>query len=513
MAASTVPGFTNRRLWLVLTSLMLAVFLASMETSIIATALPTIAGDFNAFESFAWVGTVYIATSAIGTPLLGKLSDLYGRRLIFQTTMATFVIGSFLCGLAPSMGWLIAFRALQGFGGGGIQALAFAVLGDILPPRERGRFIGYFTLSFVGAALLGPVIGGFIIDHYDWAWIFLINVPLGLLVMVACHYALRLPFQRRDAKLDLRGAALLSLAVGALMVGLAQGGEDGWSQPIVLALFGVSVATTLLFVRSQRRVPEPMLPLHLFSNRVMLVCIGLGVFAGLVTYGAGSFLPLYFQVSQFVSPTLSGLRMAPQMLGVSLATFGIGRLIARTGRYRIFPIIGTSVATVGLLSVAQIDGDTSYWWLLVPMMFMGFGAASIFTTTSIAGQNAVEVRDLGVATSTMMFFRSLGGSLGYAAFGTILNATVRAEIPKSTDVTAAEATKLIRTPAAIKELPANVRDAVTDSVALGVSRIYWVCGIAMACAILVALALPEKPLRMRAGLSDAMEQKAAAAAD
>ena len=512
VAASTVPGFTTRRLLLVLLALIMAVFLASMETSIIATALPTIAGDFNAFESLAWVGTAYIATSAIGTPLLGKLSDLYGRRLIFQTTMATFVVGSLLCGIAPSMGWLIAFRALQGIGGGGIQALAFAILGDILPPRERGRFIGYFTLSFVGAALIGPVIGGVIIDHFDWAWIFLINVPLGLLVMVACHYALRLPFQRREAKLDLVGAALLSVAVGSLMIGLAQGGEEGWTESFVLGLFAVSLVTTAVFIVVERRVPEPMIPLRLFGNRVMLVCIALGTCAGVVTYGAGNFLPTYFQVSRFVDPTVSGLRMAPQMLGVSLATFGIGRLIARTGRYRVFPIIGTAVSTVGLLSVAQIDGDISYWWLVVPMVFMGFGAASVFTTTSIAGQNAVEFRDLGVATSTMMFFRSLGGAFGYAAFGTILNATIRSDVPARTGLTGDEAMGSIRQPAVIKKLEPAVRSAITDSVATGVSRIYWVCGAVMAIGFLIALALPEKPLRMRAGLSDAMEGKEPATA-
>ena len=211
--ASTVPGFTQRRLWMVLGALMLAVLLANLETTIIATALPTIAGEFNAFEYFAWVGTAYLITSTISTPLLGKLSDLYGRRRIFQTTMAIFLVGSLLCGAAQSMGQLIGFRAVQGVGGGGIQALAFAILGDILPPRERGRYIGYFTLAFVGAALLGPLVGGFIIDHYSWPWIFWVNVPLAAVAIIVCHFALRLPFRRREAKLDYAGAALLSLTI------------------------------------------------------------------------------------------------------------------------------------------------------------------------------------------------------------------------------------------------------------------------------------------------------------
>ena len=509
MAESSVPGFTRKHLFLVLSALMLAVFLSTMETSIISTALPTIAGDFNAFESFAWVGTAYIVTSAIGTPLLGKLSDLYGRRLIFQTTMATFVVGSLLCGIKISMGWLIAFRALQGFGGGGIQALAFAILGDILPPRQRGKYIGYFTLSFVGAALLGPLIGGFIIDHFSWQWIFWLNVPLGIIVTIMCHFALRLPFRRRQARLDVRGAVLLSVSIACLMIGLEEG-RKGWTHTDVLILFAVAVVGLVAFILVEQRVDEPMIPLRLFGNKVVLYCILLGMCAGVATYGAGQFLPLYFQDSLFWSPTASGLAMAPQMAGVSLATFGIGRLIARTGKYRAYPIAGTMVGTVGLLSVAQIDGSTTYVWLLLPMMAMGFGAASVFTTTSIASQNAVEFTDLGVVTSTVMFFRSLGGSFGLAAFGTILNSTIRSEIPKRVNVAAAEAASLIRAPGQIKLLDPVSRQAVVDSVALGVSRIYWVCGGVMAVGILFALLLPELPLRLRAGLSEAMEQSAPA---
>jgi MFS family permease len=242
----------------------------------------------------------------------------------------------------------------------------------------------------------------------------------------------------------------------------------------------------------------------------VLQCLLLGLCAGVVTYGAGQFLPLYFQDSLLVSPTESGLRMLPQMLGVTLATFGIGRMIARTGRYKPFPIIGSSVAVVGLLAVAQITGTTSYWFLIVPMVCMGFGAASVFTTTSIASQNAVEFHDLGVTTATVMFFRSLGGSFGLAAFGTILNSTIRSEIPRRTGVAADEAASLIRSPAEIAALPTEARNAVIDSVALGVSRIYWICAAAMACAVVFAILLPERPLRTRAGLSDAMEEHSAA---
>lgn len=501
---SMVPGFTRGKLLLVLGALAAATMLASLETSIIATALPTITGQFKAFESFAWVGTAYIVTSAIGTPLLGKLSDIYGRRTIFQTTMLTFLIGSFLCGAAGSMGQLIAARAFQGLGGGGIQALSFSVMGDILPPRERGRYIGYFTLAFVGSALLGPVIGGYIIDHFSWPWIFYFNVPLILVIGTVTHFALRLPFKKREAKLDYAGAGLLSLMIGSMMIGLEQG-RKGWTQTSVLVLFAVSIITLPVFIFVEKRASEPMIPLRLFSNKVVFRASLLGMCAGIVTYGAGTFLNLYFQDSLLISPTSSGLRTIPQMIGVTAATFGVGKMIARTGRYKLYPIVGSTLAVLGLYVVSTVSGTTSYVTLIVPMVLMGFGTASIFSTTSIAGQNAVEFQDMGVTTSMLMFFRSFGGSIGLAVFGTILNTTIRSEIPEKTRIPAAKASSIIRSPREIAELPAVMRNAVIDSVATGVGRIYLCCALVMVCAIGVGFWLPEIPLRARAGLSDAME--------
>jgi EmrB/QacA subfamily drug resistance transporter len=456
------------------------------------------------------VGTAYIVTAAIGTPLFGKLSDLRGRRTIFQTALGIFIVGSLLCGFAQSMNQLIAFRAVQGLGGGAIQALAFAILGDILPPRERGRYIGYFTLAFVGAALLGPLIGGFIIDHYSWPWIFFINVPLGLVAGAVAHVALRLPFQRRKAKLDLLGAATLSIAIGATMIGLEEG-QDGWTQRHVVILFVVGLLSTAAFILAERRATEPIIPLRLFSDRAVLTATLLGMSAGTIAFGAGQFLPLYFQDSIFVSPTESGLRMLPQMIGVTLGTFGIGRLIASTGKCKPWPIAGTAIATVSALMISGISGDTGYASLVLPMIGLGFGMASVFTTSSIVAQNAVDFRDLGVVTSTIMFFRSLGGSFGLAIFGTILNGAIRSEIPKRLDVDAEQASDLIRSPQEIQAMPPAQRAAVIDSVAIGVGRVYLVCAAVMAFGFVVALLLPERPLRARAGISDAMEQQSAPA--
>ena len=512
MATETlVPGFTNKRLWIVLGALALAVMLANLETSIIATALPTITGQFNSFESFAWVGTAYIVTSAISTPLLGKLSDLYGRRLIFQSTMAVFLVGSILCGASQSMGQLIAARAFQGMGGGGIQALAFAILGDILPPRERGRYMGYFTLAFVGSAVLGPLIGGIIIDHASWPWIFYINIPFIIIVAGICHFALRLPFKRRTAKLDFMGAGLLSLTIASLMIGLEEG-RQGWTQQHVLMLLFIALLGLGAFIKVEQRAEEPMIPLRLFSNDVIRTCALLGMFAGVATYGAGGFLSLYFQDSLLVSPTESGLRTLPQMLGVTIATFGVGRVIAKTGKYKVFPIIGTVLSFFGLIGIAQISGSTPYLNLVIPMIFMGFGTAAIFTTTSIASQNAVDFSDLGVATATVLFFRSLGGSFGLAIFGTVLNTTIRNEIPKRITIDPDNASSIIRSPEQISALPLASKQAVIDSLALGVSRIYWICAATMVIAFLLAVILREQPLRLRAGLSDAMEKNETATA-
>jgi EmrB/QacA subfamily drug resistance transporter len=419
--------------------------------------------------------------------------------------MAVFLVGSILCGASQSMGQLIAARAFQGMGGGGIQALAFAILGDILPPRERGRYMGYFTLAFVGSAILGPLVGGLIIDHASWPWIFYINVPFVILVGAVCHFALRLPFKRRQAKLDFMGAGLLSLTIASLMIGLEEG-RHGWTQQHVLILFVIALLGLAAFIKVEQRAEEPMIPLRLFSNDVVRTCALLGMCAGVVTYGAGGFLSLYFQDSLLVSPTESGLRTLPQMLGVTLATFGIGRIIAKTGKYKVFPIIGSVLSFFGLIGIAQITGTTPYLYLVIPMILMGFGSASIFTTTSIASQNAVEFTDLGVATATVMFFRSLGGSFGLAIFGTVLNSTIRSEIPKRITIDSDKASSIIRSPQQIAALPLASKQAVVDSLAMGVSRIYWLCAATMIIALLLALILREQPLRLRAGLSDAMEK-------
>ena len=324
------------------------------------------------------------------------------------------------------------------------------------------------------------------------------------------HFALKLPFKRKEAKLDFLGAGLLSFTIASLMIGLEEG-RTGWTETRVLVLFGMAIAGLIAFIAAEQRASEPMIPLRLFSNKVVFRAAMLGMCAGTIVYGSGSFLSLYFQDALFVSPTESGLRSLPQMLGVTAATFGVGRLISKTGRYKPFPIIGSICATFALVAIAQINGETKYLYLVVPMIFMGFGAASIFTSTSIASQNGVEFHDLGVATATVMFFRSLGGSFGLAVFGTILNSTIRSEIPaRVPNIAPEDASSLIRSPEKIQQLAAIPRQAVVDSIALGVSRIYWCCAAIMLIGIVLAVKLPEIALKQRAGLSDALEDTAPA---
>lgn len=497
-------GLPKRQLHILLGTLIASVSLSSLDASILATALPTIAGQFNAFEQLSWVMTAYIVTSTIATPLLGKLSDLYGRRTIFQISMTIFTVASLLCGLSQSIGQLIAARAVQGIGGGAIQALAFAIVGDVLPPRVRGKYVGYFTLAFAGSALLGPLVGGLIIEQWSWPWIFFINVPLCPLLMVFLHRSLQLPFARRTAKLDLLGAFLLSVGLGSLMIGLEEG-RTNLTNPRSLVLLAIAAVVLILFVLQERRASEPMIPLRLFRNRVVLCCAMIGACAGAVSFGSSNFLSVFFQDALFVPPAEAGLRSLPLMVGVVISSTTTGRLISSRGYYKRFPVAGSIMATVGMAFLAMLVFNRTTYIFFVPVLFlMGLGFGSAYTTTSIATQNACEIRDMGVATATIMFFRSLGGSIMLAVSGTVLNKTIRSEIPKRTGLSADEGVALLREPDKIKALPPGLRDAVVNAVSTGVGRIQILSVLCMCAAIVWAVLLPELPLRNRSGLSDAL---------
>ncbi|MGE0878151.1 MAG: MDR family MFS transporter [Acidimicrobiia bacterium] len=495
-------GFTQRQIAIILGGLMVATALSALDLSIVNTALPVIAGKLNGFSSYAWVGTAYIVASAIATPLLGKLSDLFGRRSIILVALATFATGSLLCGLARSMLMLIIFRGVQGAGGGAITALSFAVLGDIATPRERSRYVSYFSISFAVATLSGPLVGGFMVQHWPWQTIFLFNVPLALVVMAIVYKALRIPRAPREVHLDYRGAALMTIAIACLMIGIEKGRES-FTSPNVVALLAAALAFSVLFVLSERTAREPIVPLRLFKISAVRVSVAINFLVAGSTFAVALFLPLYFQDALFVTPSVSGLRTLPAVLGSAIGGFIVGRRISKTGRYKIYPTIGVLSSGIGLLLISRITGHTSYSTLIVPMALSGLAGAVGFTPCSVATQNAVEFRDLGAGTSTLLFFRSVGGSLGYAIFGALLNSRVALELDRRlpAGATSSDPAKLIRDPATIKALPTVTRQGVVDSLAAAIGHVYFIAGTVTLLIVLVTFLLPEIPLREESGIS------------
>lgn len=477
---------------------MLGTVLSAIDNTILATALPTIVGELGGFESLAWVSTAYILTSTVATPILGKLGDLYGRRRIVLVAIWILLAGSLLGALAHSMTMLIIARAVQGMGGGGIQALTFAVIGDLVSPRERGRYMGAYTSIFVVSGVAGPLVGGYMIQRFDWQWIFLINIPVGLIAIAAIAATLKLPLQRREAAIDYQGAALLALTLGTLVFGL-ESGKRGWLRlPVGLWFFG-SICSLMVFLLQERRASEPIIPLHLFSNRVFATAAAMGFCAGGLTYGTQTFLPLFFQSAQFRSATQAGLMLVPIMAGVMLGSGFLGREIARTGRYKRYPVITLSLAVIGSLALSQISRTASYLWLVVPMFFIGLGVGTTFTTTSIASQNAIDHREIGVGTATLISLRSLGGSICLALFGTLHATTVVSElrrrvpvasIPKTTPITS-----LIKRPEKIRALPVGLRTGIADALTVATGRVYFFSAGVALLGLILALAIEERPLR------------------
>ena len=503
-AAEAPTALTKQRLWIILASLMLGTVLAALDGTIVNTALPTIAGKLNGFSSYAWVGTAYILTGTIATPILGKLGDLFGRRLIVLSAIGIFVAGSLLCGVSQNMTQLIVARGVQGLGGGGIQALTFAILGDLVSPRDRGRYMGLYTGIYAASAVVGPLLGGWMISHFAWEWIFLINLPVGAVAFLAISATLKVPFRRRETRIDFLGAALLSGCLGSLILALEQG-RDGWTKATVLALSAAAVVLLLLFVAQESRTPEPIIPLHLFKNRVFVIASSMGFCAGTLAYGAGAFLPLQFQDANFVTPTRAGLYLVPLMIGVMIGSAYGGRRISATGRYKIVPLVGLGLAIIGVTSISKITSTSGFWWLAVPMLFIGVGNGSTFTTTSIAVQNAIDPREIGISTATLTAIRTLGGSLGLAIYGTVFATVVKHElrdrVPEGSLPAGRTASSLIREPAAIKALAEPIRNGVVQSITAGTGRVFLIAAPIAITAFVLALRLPELPLRQSTGMA------------
>jgi EmrB/QacA subfamily drug resistance transporter len=433
VATAPIPSEQGRgtqpSLPLVLSGLMLVLFLAALDQTIVATALPTIVGDLGGLNHISWVVTAYLLAQTVVTPLYGKLGDMYGRKVVLQGALIVFLVGSALCGLSQKLDELIAFRALQGFGGGGLIVSAQAAIGDVVPPRQRGRYTGLFGAVFGLASIAGPLAGGFLTSHLSWRWIFYVNLPLGVLALFVLGSALPAVSERVHHAIDYLGTALLGAALAAIVLATSLGGTSvAWGSPVIVGLGVAFVFLLASFALAERRASEPVLPPRLLGNRVFVVTGAVGFVVGFALFGAVTYLPLFLQVVKGASPTGSGLQLVPLMGGLLITSIGSGRLITRTGRYKAFPIAGTAIMTVGLYLLSTMGLATPRTTIYVFMFVVGLGLGMVMQVLILAVQNAVGYADLGVATSGATLFRLIGGSLGTATLGAIFSNRLKGEL-------------------------------------------------------------------------------------
>src|SRR3984885_1728476 len=495
--ASESGGTEAPRVRLIFGALLLVLLLASLDQTIVSTALPTIVGDLGGLSHLSWVVTAYLLASTVSGPLYGKLGDLYGRKIVLQVAIVLFLIGSALCGQSQSMTELIAFRALQGLGGGGLLVSTMAAIGDIIPPRDRGRYQGFFGAVFGVATVIGPLLGGFFVDNLTWRWIFYVNLPLGLVALAVIAVAFKPRSDHVPHRIDYLGAIVLTAGLSVIVLFTCLGGTSySWGSPLMIALIVTGVGMLVLFPFVEQLASEPILPLALFRNRIFVVSAAVGFIIGLALFGAVTFLPLYLQVVKGHSPTVSGLLITPMMAGLLVTSILSGNLIARFGRYRPFPIAGTGIATVGLFLLSRIGISTSTLSVALAMVVL-----------VLAVQNAVDYRYLGVATSGSTLFRQVGGSIGVAAFGAIfsnnLSRELASRIPKSVHVPTAA------NPAVVSHLPAGIKEPYIAAFSAALQPVFTVAAAVALVAFLLSWLLREIPLRQTAAAEGVGETFAA----
>ena len=505
-SAPTAPvHVTGRRLALIFAALLLGMFLAALDQTIVATALPTIVGELGGLNHLSWVVTAYLLAQTVSTPLYGKLGDQYGRKLMFQVAIVIFLVGSVLCGLAQSMGQLIAFRAIQGLGGGGLMVTALAIVGDVVPPRDRGRYQGLFGAVFGVSSVAGPLLGGFFVDHATWRWVFYINLPLGVVALAVVASVLHAPSQRVRHRTDYLGALVISLAITCVVLVTSLGGTTyPWTSSFILGLAVAGVAFAVLGVWVERRAAEPILAPRLFANRVFGVTSAVGFIVGLALFGALTFLPLFLQTVAGVGPTESGLRLTPLMAGVLVMSIASGRIISGTGAYKPFPIAGTALMVVGMLLLSTLDADTGAVTMSLYMVVLGLGLGATMQVLVIAVQNAVHYRDLGAATSGSTFFRSIGGTVGVAVFGAIFTNRLAANLARDLPPAIAGQMSGQREPsvAQLQALPPALRTAYLTAFTGAFGAVFLTAAGVSFAAFLLAWFIPQLPLRAAATVPD-----------
>ena len=498
-------GLPKRELYWVFSALMLGMLLAALDNTIVSTALPTITGDLHGSSHLSWVVVAYLLSSTVSTPLWGKLGDLHGRKIYFLWAIIIFLVGSMACGLATSMIQLILFRALQGLGGGGLMIGAQAVIADVVPPRERGRYSGLFGAVFGAATVLGPLLGGFIVEYASWRWIFFVNLPFGIIALIVTAVALPSSATRIKHVIDYAGIVTLTLGSTALILFTSLGGSSwSWGSTPSISLLVAGLVLTVVFLFIENRSVEPVLSLRLFKNRVFSSVSAIGFVVGFAMFGALTFLPLYFQDVHGASPTSSGLRLLPMMVGLFGASIAAGQFVAKGGTYRKYPIAGCGVMTIGLGLLGTIGVTTSATATAIYMFILGVGLGLVMQILVVAVQNAVEPSEIGVATAGATFFRSIGGSFGTAIFGAFFTNEFPVKLHAGFAAlhytgTLPAFSKL--TPAALRALPPAVLNVIVHALSKSISDVYlWAIPVGV-LAFVLSLTLPEVKLRTSLGSS------------